>query len=426
MRSLLNTYDALLNAIIKNEHITFIDENDKVYTNFMDEIFNEMKHDEYFDYDIFEEIIYSHLRDIDVTDALKNKSKYLEELQAELTYNFNKDIRDHFLIVPIQKSALAEDIIFDDFLLLKKRSNEDDYFRDISNYLGIQKDRVKSSIEHTHNTRSKDFLKDNIIIVKVKQQTSYVKTFATSIMIDIFSYIRIIYFLTESTTSYLQSHLAYWNTENKHVLILAEDNWRQGHGYRGETPNFILNYDLNFLKEKNNQELLSRFLHTFTLNRKKDDLTRLFYNAINLFDSGIKFKSEDNDIYNLLMMTTAETLLTQGANEKRLRLSAVSPKLINHSKLNKFQISKVISDFYLSRNSFVHGGESRSNFERSDYELLAQIISKLIVYYFTFSNEIVEDNHIKRINQWSNYINKIFESIIYGNEDDEGSTKKHN
>lgn len=418
MRKLLKCYGNLLNAINKNENIVFIDEDSKVYTNFMDEFYRNLRNEEYFDFDIFEEVISYHFRDIDITDALTNKSKYLEELKAEVAYNFNKHIREHFLIVPMQKSILSEDIIFDDFMLLKKRSNEDKYITDISNYLKIKKYKVKSSVDHTHNTRSKDFLNDNILILKVKQNTSYVKTFATSIMVDIFSYIRIMYFFTESSTSYLQSHLAYWNIENKHVLILAEDDWRNGHGYGGETTNFILNYDLNFLKEKRNQELLSKFLHTFSLNKKKDDLTRLFYNAINLFDSGIKFKHEDIDIYNILMMTTAETLLTQGANEKRLRISAIVPKLVKHDKLNDFQIAKITRDFYLSRNSFVHGGESRYDFERIDYESLAQIISKLIVYYFTFSNEIAEDSNTNRITLWNNYINEIFEGIIYGNEND--------
>lgn len=420
MKKLHEAYDNLLNAKIEGEGL--IDEDSKVYYNFMEIMFDKLKYEYYFDHDIFEEVIGYHFRDINEFEALDNKSKYLEELTNELIENFNSNTRSHFLIVPMQKSSLEEDIVFDDFLLLKKRPSESEYVTDISDLLNLSKDKVKQMINHTHNSRSKDFLNDNIIIFKIKDHTSYIKTYATSIMTEIFSFIRIIYFYTESSTSFFQSHLAYWNNENKHVLILSDEDWRNGHGYRGETPNFVLNYDLNFLKDKDNQKLLNKFVDTFSLNKRKDALIRLFHNAIQLFDSAIKFENQDIDIYNILMMTTAETLITQGENEKRLRISAIIPRIVDHSNLNNFQIAKIISAFYLRRNSFVHGGESQSNTDSDDYKILTQIISKLIVFYFIFSEDLVQDNNIKRINQWNNYVNGIFENIIYGSEND-SSTK---
>ena len=132
MKKLHEAYDNLLNAKIEGEGL--IDEDSKVYYNFMEIMFDKLKYEYYFDHDIFEEVIGYHFRDINEFEALDNKSKYLEELTNELIENFNSNTRSHFLIVPMQKSSLEEDIVFDDFLLLKKRPSESEYVTDISDH----------------------------------------------------------------------------------------------------------------------------------------------------------------------------------------------------------------------------------------------------------------------------------------------------
>lgn len=416
MENVIRKYENLL-TVMQHRFIKDF-ESENVYNDFKTSLYNELKFEEYFEFDIFEEILINHVERINHPEAINYVDEYFKELYDEMIESFNTQIRDHFLIVPMQHSHLEEDIIFGDLLFLTRRSNQDEYISDISQYLNLNTDKVKERIDHTHNTRSKDFLNDNVIVYKIKNHTSFIKMFGFNIMNDIFNFIRIIYYYNEASTSFFHSALTYWNTENKHVLILAEDDWRNGHDFTGGNKSFYLNYNLSFLDDKQNQELLYKFMNTFLIGNHKNELTRLFYNAIELFNRAIKYKESDEEVYILLMMTTAETLLTQNRNEKRLRLSAIIPRIIEHKNLSNVELAGIIKNFYLERNNFVHSGSSQLNEAREYSETLAQIMSKLIVNYFTFTNEIVNDSQTNQLKRWNEYVNEIFENIILGIDND--------
>lgn len=415
MEKLEQSYEDLINALM-NRNIKDL-ENEKVYINFMDLMLNELRYKKYFDYDQFERVIDRHLKETDYSEELNNIPKHIDSLIDEIVETFQANVANHYILCPLQNSKLDKDIVFNDFFFIKNRDSEEEYIETISNYIRLSEEDVKEMIDHTHNTRSKDFIKDNMLIFKIKNQTNTVKTYAITIIEDIFNFIRVLYHYNELSTSIIHSARAYWNEPNKHVLILAEDDWRRGHGYRGSNINFNLDININFLNDSKNQKKLVDLIKKFTINYKIDSLDRLFYNAVNLFNRAINYKNSDNDVSILLMMTTAETLLTQDKNEKRLRLSAIIPRIINHDKLNGVDVAKLLNDYYLKRNNFVHSGFIKTDFEDKDNDQeLYRIISKLIIYYFSFIETIDVNSSEKRIKQWESFVNTIFEDVIFGKD----------
>ena len=65
-----------------------------------------------------------------------------------------------------------------------------------------------------------------------------------------------------------------------------------------------------------------------------------------------KSKYRDADLALLLYITAVESLLTEGFNEKRLRISAIVPRLIDYKDKSVSEVSKNLERLYLSRNNF--------------------------------------------------------------------------
>ena len=65
---------------------------------------------------------------------------------------------------------------------------------------------------------------------------------------------------------------------------------------------------------------------------------------------------KENSVALLLYLTAIESLITEGRNEKRLRVSAITPKLIQYENMTQAELSRKLSDMYTRRNNFVHAG----------------------------------------------------------------------
>jgi hypothetical protein len=59
----------------------------------------------------------------------------------------------------------------------------------------------------------------------------------------------------------------------------------------------------------------------------------------------------DDSLALLLFITALESLITEGQQEKRLRLTAIIPKLISIDGITSFKLAKIIDKLYKDRNN---------------------------------------------------------------------------
>ena len=202
---------------------------------------------------------------------------------------------------------------------------------------------------------------------------------------------------------------------NYHVAIIGEEKWQFGHG---NWWNLIqCKYNLDFMSNSENQEMFKKLVETFLLTKKKDELYNRFTNALVLFEKSLEQHEnyKDDTLSLIILFSAAESLLTEGNNEKRLRLSVIWPRLVTVTDTTQKELSILIRDLYLKRNNFVHAGSIVYNRDASRIRILYQMLAKLIMLYISRSvwSNIDTDSDINDLTQWNNYIKKVFDDAIY-------------
>ena len=117
----------------------------------------------------------------------------------------------------------------------------------------------------------------------------------------------------------------------------------------------------------------------------------------------------------LLYLTAIESLVTEGRNEKRLRVSAITPKLIQYRDITQADLSRKLNDMYTRRNNFVHAGTGAYwRDETEELELLEKVVAKLILRVTDIESELNIREGETKWHAWERYVNGIFDDIIFG------------
>lgn len=398
-------YQSLQNYYLKNNKKE-LDFDDKPFINLLDLLYPIIRKHPYFSNDFFVSAVELYLeKKVEVEDDLDELLMYIEN-----HFNINKD--EHFLIFPLQGSGLHKDISFLNFHLLSEK-NEAGIIQQISEITQIEYNGVKDFLDHTQKSRSRDFLKSNIIIIKVENQTENVDRTAyqmAQFAVYIFKLIHSAYGMESSIFRMAER----WEEENSHVAILAKDNWRCGHGYSWNA-HLKCKIDIDFMAEEKYQRIFGFLFDTVT-KKENDVLTNKFINALILYGKANVQNSEyrDTDLAILLYVTALESLLTEGRNEKRLRLSAIVPRIINCEGKNITEISVLLEKLYTSRNNFLHAGQSSYYSRRDeDIEYLDKITALVILRCFELGKSI-DGVGERRTKAWSKYVDNIFMDLILG------------
>ncbi len=208
-----------------------------------------------------------------------------------------------------------------------------------------------------------------------------------------------------------------WLKENRHVLIMSNDEWRCGHGNTWDgIPKCQI--DLQFLEDKKYQNIFSHLFTEFLI-KPGDELTHRFVNSLVLLNRGFQFEiKNDNALATLLYTTSAEALLAARKNEKRLRFAAVLSKLICIDGKTRTEIANILESVYNKRNDFVHVGQSpfyeyRED-DKDDLEVTRIAISKLIIKYNEITTLLSTQNEGNRSKKWDSYIDQLFRNLIFG------------
>ena len=109
-----------------------------------------------------------------IKDEKSLRKDNAEDLIKYIKKTFNNNIYLHTIVYPLQKSILKREIKFDNFYFLKK-NKEEVVLNKIAKYSKIDKKLVNEFLEHTKNSRSKDFLKFNLLIYRINDNTQKIR-----------------------------------------------------------------------------------------------------------------------------------------------------------------------------------------------------------------------------------------------------------
>lgn len=425
-KKLANLINAFGNSSLKDGEIE-IDYDGKPFQNVMQSLYEIKEIKEIYDGDILvygieKEILKKH----QVLPVQINEND-VEEMVTEIIETLKSNVADHLIVIPIQSAQFKNLIKIDNLSFIPQSYSRKDKLKIIARLSKKTLAETTWIAEHTEKSRSQDFLKYPLLCIKQTHQTSTVHYNSLNIAKIIIFAIRCFYYgninkTPKDKTSIIVSFEERNLKEASHLAIYSKETWRQNH----KPLNFdaSIPFDISWLESKEMKQKFKKFIERIYFDGNLDDFNVCFLNSLILFNDSIK---QNTSISTIITMTIAESILTRNRNEKRLRISAIIPRLMKYPKNKQSKISRDFDELYHKRNNFVHSGESVTidfNFENSEPTLLEagrKIIAQLILNYPNFE-KILEKNipdndttntQIKRMKYWEKYVDSIFQNIIY-------------
>ena len=352
----------------------------------------------------------------------KDFSSIFEKVKKTLANN----VADHLIVCPIPGAQFKRTIRFSNVIIIPQHFTERRKLKLLNEFVEKDINLLKHDVEHTTNSRSRDFLNYPLLCINRSAQTSFIRYQAQNLVQSIICSLRVYYYGNIfKTKNDKTSKFVIWSVsslkEASHLAVYAKDNWRSNHNPLRFDPN--IKFDISWLSKKKYRDDFLGFYSSIYLNGAFDKFHLIFFNSLYLFSDLI---GQTKSIQTILLMTICESILAQSKNEKRLRTSSIIPEVISRKPLSNKEISFLISDLYEKRNNFVHSAEEVTidyNFENNDPDQLEFgkiIAASLIVNYPNLLN-LIDDNlkDVKligketKMNEWSKYLDQKFKDKLY-------------
>lgn len=352
-----------------------------------------------------------------IKDEKSLRKDNAEDLIKYIKKIFNKNIHLHTIVYPLQKSILKREVKFDNFYFLKK-NKEEVVLNKIAKYSKIDKKLVNEFLEHTKNSRSKDFLKFNLLIYKVNDNTQKIRYNSADIYVIIVNILNVMYrsmVFEKHTYSELLLKSEMWEKPNRHVAILSNEWVRCGHSNIMEAP--ICDSDINFMTKKKSQIVFNKLLSVLTSDTD-DELILKFKRSYRIYMEAHKqyYENRKEEIALILYITCLESLVAENLNEKKLRLAILVPALLDNIA-EKHKASLHLKKLYEKRNSFIHNSKSLFlKYEDNDMEFIDNITAKfllLLVDVETMLLNYKENNDTKLITAWNKLLDEKYDEHLF-------------
>lgn len=388
-----------------------LDMDDQVYTNLIYALYENVKNNPLFCEDIMISCTDRFLdADSGKNEIDKNRGENLIQNIIE-TLELNK--RVHYLLIPINGARLSNDIHFASFHFID--GNEDEKEEKILNITGLDRCKIHDFIDHTKKSRSKDFMMHPILVLQIDNVNLNIYRSASVTAQRIFQIIKLMVYKLETKQDIYEISIS-WDKPNYHVAIVGEEDWQFGH--RSWWNLIQCKYSLDFLSQLNNQNEFVSLANTFVFDNYRDELHYKFSNAFELFEKSLEQYEnyKDTTLSMMLLFSAAESLLTEGDNEKKLRLSVIWPRLVTVTDKEQKDLCILIRDSYEKRNKFVHAGNLMyDEGENEEIRTLHQMLAKLISIYL--SPDVWKNTGCgteeKDITRWTKYVRNIFTEAVY-------------
>lgn len=425
-KKLASLINAFANKSLKDGAIV-IEFEEKPYQNLIQSLFNISEIQKIYDEDILVYGIEQEILKRFNVLPFEISDEDVEEVVANLINTLENNLADHIIVVPIQSAQFKNLMKIDNLIFIPQNYSRDDKLKIIARSAKKTLAETTWIVNHTENSRSRDFMKYPLLCIKQTHHTSTVHYNSLNIAKMIIYAIRCFYYgniskTSKDKTSILVSIEETGFKQASHLAIYSKENWRQNH----KPLNFDVSvpFDLKWLEDKVEVRKFKKFLEKIYFKGYLDDFNICFLNSMVLFNESIK---QNNSISTLITMTIAESILTRDKNEKRLRMSAIIPRLLKVPRDKQKEVAMCFAELYQKRNNFVHSGESVTinyDYESSEHTILEKgrkIIAQLILEYPNFEKFLEmkipkNDEKIKQVNRmkyWEKYVDSIFQDIIY-------------
>lgn len=395
---------------MRTKNRSVLDMDDQVYINLISVLYENVKNNILFCEDIMISCTDRFLNDDYVKNNIdKNRGENLIQNIIE-TLELNKKV--HYLLIPINGARLSVDIHFASFHFIN--GDEEEKEEKIQHITALDRYKIHDFIEHTQKSRSKDFMMHPILVLQIDNVHSNIYRSASITAQRIFQIIKLMVYKFETKQDIYELATNCYK-DNYHVAIVGQEDWQFGHG---NWWNLIqCKYSLDFLSELNNQNEFVDLANTFVFGKYRDELHYKFSNALELFEKSLEQYENYKDITlsMMLLFSAAESLITEGDNEKKLRLSVIWPRLVTITDKGQKDLCILIRDSYEKRNNFVHAGNLMYDSKKVEIRVLHQMLAKLICIYLSpdvWKNKECETEE-KDITKWTKYIRNIFTEAIY-------------
>ncbi len=377
---------------------------DIVYRNLLSGVYDKVKGNKLFCNDIMFGCIDRFLAEDYKCDSLSENRA--EELISNINETFELNKKTHYLLIPFNGGKLDKDICFGNYSFIV--GTEDEKLQKIVDLTGYDQFELKMFIEHTKKSRSKDFMKNPLLVLRIENVHSNVFNNSAYFAKLTFMVLKLMVYNAETKRDIFELTSDFYK-DNYHVAIIGDERWQYGHGNWWNLIKF--KYNLDFMGTEENQKLFLKLMDTFAFSNNTSDLYYKFLNALTLFEKSLEQEENygETTLSYMLLFAAAESLLTEGKNEKKLRLSVIWPRLVSISGFSSKELGVLIRGKYDLRNNFVHAGSLFNNEDSDDLRIHHQMLAKLIMKFI--DDSWVEKN--KELDEWNRYISSTFDDAIY-------------
>jgi len=419
-------YSSLFYSVMDNENTSLDITTSRPLENLLEELLRDDYINKYFDLGLLIMVI---RRELSKMNDSKNNITQNDcvNLISHIKDALELNKEDHYIVTPIPKSSCSEIINFDRYTFLPKKLAREEKIMYISETCGLSYEETMDFARHTEKSRSPDFFKYCIFLLKFNNQTQKVSYNALrNVKFSIYalrtfynSYIQDI----EQDNSFNLSDLTLSSeieNSNSHIAIYSNEKWRLNH--RPLHFEVDCNFSFDWLLNSEIQNDFIEYMNNIVFVENYNEFNESFLNALITYNKALEQKKNgEHTLSVLLLLITAESLITVNQNEKRLRLSALLPRVASLEDYSNTKGSKKISELYTYRNEFVHAGkelDSTQNKLKNDkpksIDILKKYVARLITNYSSYKSNLNEDSDQKLITSWRKYLNDIFNSIIFG------------
>lgn len=357
----------------------------------------------FYDFDQFVDIVQYYLTSV-LAPKAQLKWEDVEELVDYIDETFSINKEEHFLIFPLERSELKKDITFENFTFLTRR-DKNALCQKIAELTSIPIEKVIQDMDHTIASRSPHFIDNNMVIIKIEEQTSNVKYLAYWYAQYTVYFLRIVFGFSGMEQNIILKLGSGMTEPNRHVQILSKDHWRCGHGFNFDAD-FRCAINLDFMNDVKYQAQFIKLVEAFLRAKDKDSLSYKIENALNLMMKGRQYldKHYDESVALLLYIASLESMFRDRMGDIKIRLAVTIPRLVN------MDVANFIGEMYNNRNNFMHAGK-RYRDDKEDIEKLEKICYAMIMQYIDSASIFVEGKD--RLKTWEDHLDNIFNQYIY-------------
>ncbi|MCK8489253.1 HEPN domain-containing protein [Paenibacillus sp. MBLB2552] len=281
-----------------------------------------------------------------------------------LSKNMLSNMSDYWIVLPLLNAEATQSIkISDDISILA--GNREEKFGELTQIIGLEMHEAESRFVHTEKSRSPDFFKDPLLVIKINHQHRIVHENAVAIAYYAVNFINVLYWGYVPPTHKIKSFKLLLNGKrehvNQHIMIQSVNgsNW----GHRPLNFEYNCHFNLDWLNDKVHGKRLLDLMSLISFVYEQNGLTDRFLRGIRFFVRGINVKSGnrffDAESDAILLMNIASECVLIKSQEERNKSRKIKGRLSKLGNIEEVDIEsrkRIIERMSNLRGSYVHEG----------------------------------------------------------------------